>query len=245
MKRRLFLCAVGCAAFVLLPLEAKAREKVEATMGLDLVSNYIWRGQDFGGAAFQPTLAVAYKGLSLTCFGSYGFVDRDDTKEVDFTLAYAWKGLTVGLTDYYCTAGREGCPGNYFLYKNNHTRHVFEAGLGYDFDFLSINWYTNVAGADGVNKSGKRAYTSYVEVAAPFKLAKLDWVATVGVVPYASSFYAKADDFAVTRVSLKAGYDIPLGKKFTLPLSATVTANPSAKKMYFTAGVSFTIDNNR
>ena len=53
---------------------------------------------------------------------------------------------------------------------------------------LAVNWYTNFAGNDGVNKDGDRAYSSYLELAAPFKLASLDWTATVGAVPFSTSF---------------------------------------------------------
>ena len=237
MKKRLLTVAACCLAALIVPSGAKAESGVEASVGLEVLSNYIWRGQDLGGAAFQPTLSVGYKGLSLSCFGSYGFVDRNDTKELDFTLAYTVKGFTVGMTDYYCISGQDNCPGSYFNYKRNRTAHVFEANVGYDFGFLAVNWFTNFAGADGVNGKGKRAYSSYLELTAPFKLAKLDWEAAIGVVPYKTSFYADADGFAVTRVSLKAGYDLKINDKFHLPLSATVTANPSTKKMYFTAGV--------
>lgn len=38
---------------------------IEATIGADLVSRYIWRGQDYGAVSLQPSLALSYKGLSL------------------------------------------------------------------------------------------------------------------------------------------------------------------------------------
>ena len=50
---------------------AIAQDEIETTISADVVSSYIWRGQDLGSAAFQPTLGVAYKGLSLTAWGSY------------------------------------------------------------------------------------------------------------------------------------------------------------------------------
>ena len=50
------------------------------------------------------------------------------------------------------------------------TAHVFEAQVGYDFGPLAVNWYTNFAGADGVKENGKRAYSSYLALSAPFKL---------------------------------------------------------------------------
>ena len=104
MKRLLKVVAVLTA--MAMPIMAGAQDKVEATVGADLVTNYIWRGQDLGAAAIQPSVGIAYKGLSLTGWGSYGLVDRDDTKEFDLTVAYTIGGFTIGVTDYFCV---EGC----------------------------------------------------------------------------------------------------------------------------------------
>ena len=37
---------------------ASAKDKIEATIGADLVSQYIWRGQNLGDFSLQPTLGV-------------------------------------------------------------------------------------------------------------------------------------------------------------------------------------------
>ena len=58
-----------------------AQENIETTISGDFVSSYIWRGQDLGSAAVQPTLGVGYKGMSLTAWGSYGLANPDDVKE--------------------------------------------------------------------------------------------------------------------------------------------------------------------
>ena len=71
---------------------------VTATIGIDFVNQYIWRGQDLGNVSLQPTLGVEWKGLSLAAWGSVGF-RAEDTKELDLTLSYNTKGFTVGLTD--------------------------------------------------------------------------------------------------------------------------------------------------
>jgi hypothetical protein len=44
---------------------ANAQEKVEGTVAADVVSRYIWRGQELGDAAIQPSATLSYKGLSL------------------------------------------------------------------------------------------------------------------------------------------------------------------------------------
>lgn len=137
------------------------------------------------------------------------------------------------MTDYWFNSPND----KYFAYKAHETSHVFEGNIGYDFYPLAVNWYTNFAGNDGVNKDGDRAYSSYLELAAPFKLASLDWAATVGVVPYRTSFYAKADGFAVTNLGLKACKDIEITKSFSVPVFAGVYANPSTQKAYFVCGL--------
>ncbi|MBQ2589408.1 MAG: hypothetical protein II576_09175, partial [Prevotella sp.] len=70
-----------------------AQDKVETTVAADIVSQYIWRGQDLGNVSLQPTLGVAYKGFSLSAWGSVGLADAKDTKEFDLTLGYATGGF--------------------------------------------------------------------------------------------------------------------------------------------------------
>ena len=227
MRRTAFTVAL-CGAL----MPATAQDRVEATVQADVVSQYIWRGQEMGEVSLQPTLGLAYKGLSLTAWGSVGLSDPGDTKELDLTLAYKVGGLNIGVTDYWFNKPDD----RYFCYAAHKTSHVFEANIGYDFGPAAVQWYTNFAGNDGLNRSGKRAYSSYAEVSAPFRLAGCQWTAAVGAVPYATSFYADAGGFAVTNVSLRAAKDIHVTKTFTLPLFASVSANPSTEKVYMVFG---------
>ena len=215
-----------------MPFTAKAQDKVEASVGADLVSGYIWRGQDLGGVSIQPSLSVAYKGFSLGAWGSVGFESKD-TKEMDLTLGYSTGGFSVSVTDYWF----DGDAG-YFHYGAHNTAHVFEAQLGYDFGPVAVNWYTNFAGADGVKENGDRAYSSYISVAAPFKLGGLDWTAEIGATPWETDFYG-ASGFAVCDLSLGASKDIKITKSFSLPLFAKATWNPRSEGAYFVVGLSF------
>ena len=212
-------------------MSATAQDEVETTVSADVVSTYVWRGMECGSAAIQPTLGIGSKGLSLSAWGSYGLVDTHDAKEFDLTLAYSTGGFNIGITDYWFNTPEE----RYFLYDANKTSHIFEANIGYDFGPAAIQWFTNFAGNDGYNKDGKRAYSSYVELSAPFKLASVDWSAAVGAVPYATDFYG-VDGFAVTNVSLKATKDIKVTDSFSIPVFAQVAANPSTEKAYLVFG---------
>ena len=211
-----------------------AQDEVETTVAADVVSSYIWRGQDLGSTAIQPTLGIGYKGLSLTAWGSYGIADPADTKEFDLTLAYSTGGLNIGITDYWFNAGLD--PQNrYFKYDAHGTNHVFEANIGYDFGVASVQWFTNIAGNDGVNKDGERAYSSYAEVAVPFKLASVDWTATAGAVPFATDFYGTTG-LAVTNLSLRADKEIKVTDTFSIPVFGQVAANPCSQKAYLVLG---------
>ena len=209
-------------------------QEVETTVAADVVSQYIWRGQDLGNVSLQPTLGVEYKGLSLSAWGSVGLSQPADTKEFDLTFGYTPGGLTIGVPDYWFDAGLDP-EGRYFKYDAHGTNHVFEATVGYDLGVLSLQWYTNFAGNDGVNKEGKRAYSSYVEANVPFKLAAVDWTATAGVVPSATTLYGTTG-FAVTNLALKATKDIKVTDSFSIPVFGQIAANPCSQKAYLVFG---------
>ena len=167
-------------------------------------------------------------------WGSVGLSDPSDTKKFDLTLSYAIGGLNIGITDYWFNDGLD--PENrYFKYDAHATNHVFEANIGYEFGLASLQWFTNFAGNDGVNKDGKRAYSSYVEFAVPFRLATVDWTATAGAVPFSTDFYG-ADGFAVTYLALKAAKEIKVTESFSIPVFGQVVANPCSQKAYVVIG---------
>ena len=224
--KKIVIIAMGLVASA----TALAQDKVEATIAADFVSQYVWRGLDCGNVSVQPTLGVAYKGFSLSAWGSVGF-KSEDNKEIDLTASYTTGGLTVAVTDYWF----DDPEPRYFYYNAHSTSHVFEASVAYDFGLLSAAWYTNFAGNDGLNKSQKRAYSSYAEVNVPFRLATCEWTGTVGAVPYATTFY-DTSGFAVTNIALKASKDIKITDTFAIPLFAQVIANPSSQKAYFVVG---------
>ncbi len=233
-KIALFACGLLLSSTAFAQETETKESEVETTISADIVSQYIWRGLDSGNASLQPTLGVAWKGLSLTAWGSVGIAQTADTKEFDFTLAYTLGGFTIGVTDYWFNTGLD--PDNrYFRYNAHSTNHIFEGSIGYDFGFASLQWFTNFAGNDGVNKDGKRAYSSYVEANVPFRLGGAEWKATLAAVPYATTLY-QTTGFAVTNVSLKATKTIAVTESFSLPVFAQVAANPCTQKAYLVFG---------
>ena len=228
MKKTILVLVLLCGATA---IEA---QEIETTISGDIVSGYVWRGQALGSAAIQPTLGVEYKGLSLSAWGSYGIADPTDAKEFDLTLAYSVGGFNIGITDYWFNVGLDP-KDRYFKYDAHGTHHVFEATVGYDFGPASLQWYSNIAGNDGLNKAGKRAYSSYIEANVPFKLATVDWTAMAGAVPFATDFYGTTG-FAVTNLSLKATKEIKVTDTFSIPVFGQVVANPCSQHAYLVLG---------
>lgn len=214
----------------------RAQDHLETTLKADIVNQYVWRGMRLGGAGVQPELGVAWKGLSLSAWGHTGFVGAENPLELDLTLDYSIGGFHIGITDYW--ADTTGENPNYFCYRPAYTGHTFEAAVGYDFGFLSLNWYTNVWGYDGdaLLDGGKRPFSSFAELAVPFTLAGCDWEACVGAVPFRSDFYGN-EGFSVTHVALTASREIPITDSFSLPVFASGIANIPARQAWFVVGI--------
>jgi len=231
ITRYLYITALLLAAAT----SARAQDKVETSIGADLVSQYVWRGQDLGDVSLQPSMGISYKGLSLSAWGSAGLSNPSDTEELDLTLSYSVGGFNIGLTDYWFNAGPD--PLNrYFRYVPSGTNHVFEATAGYDFGFASLQWYTNFAGNDSLDEDGRLSYSSYLEASVPFALGGVDWTATAGVVPFATDFYG-TDGFALVNVALTAAKDILVTDTFSIPVFAQLAANPCTGKAFLVFGI--------
>ena len=96
------------------------------------------------------------------------------------------------------------------------------------------------AGADGVKENGKRAYSSYLALSAPFKLGGLDWTVDLGMVPWETTFYnGYTSGFCISDVSLGASKDIKITDSFSVPAFAKVSVNPRTEGAYFAFGLSF------
>lgn len=51
--KRMYLTGVALLTLAGAPAISMAQDKVEASIGADLVSGYIWRGQDLGNVSIQ------------------------------------------------------------------------------------------------------------------------------------------------------------------------------------------------
>lgn len=211
---------------------ARAQNKVEADLTVDFVSSYVWRGLHLGTPSVQPELSMGWKGLVFSVWGNTGLANP--MNEIDLTLSYTIGGLKLSVIDYWDDSGET----RYFAYRPQETGHCFEAAVRYDSGPVAISWQTFFAGADLQEADGRRAFSSYFEVSAPFHLMGIDWLAKAGVVPWASDYYG-TQRFTFQSVSLKATKAIPFSERFSLPIYGELIASPAIGKLWFVAG--FTI----
>ncbi|MBP1616626.1 MAG: hypothetical protein H6Q14_453 [Bacteroidetes bacterium] len=224
--------------FVATTVGVKAQDKLDASVGADLVSAYEWRGQDLGGAAAQPYAGISYKGLTLGAWGSVG-LDKSNsyTSELDFTVGYTSGKFSAAVTDYYSLVNANFGDVKYFKYGSSSasTAHVYEATIGYNFGPLALAWNTNFAGNDGTKSDDKRAYSTYIQATAPFKVGAVDFKAELGVSPWETSYYVNSS-FAVVNIGVTATKQVKIAD-FTLPVYAKIGANPDTQRAFVVLGV--------
>lgn len=233
----LFAVAVFGTCFTSSLYAEVKEEKVSLEVGADLVSSYVWRGQDCGGFSIQPaaTLTFCKPNISL---GVWASAELFDTKVVanmaEFDLSLSWSptdALSIGLTDYYF------CDDYYLRHWNfsGFASHCLELNLGYDFGPVALSWNTCLTG-DDYNSKGDRAYSSYVEASAPFMLGGVDCSVAVGVLPWEDAFTSggKNTGFNVCNLSLTASKELK-----GLPVMGQITYNPQLETTYFVVGLSF------
>lgn len=250
------ILALAFAAITFLPASVSAQDEIKATVSADLVSRYMWRGCDLADVSLQPTLNVAWKGLSFEASGSTPLEKNGGTQDIDLTLSYSLFGVNIGVTDYW-TANVDA-ENRYFHYSGKtQCPHQLEANLGYTCKYGSLQAYTMFWGND-YKRNGDRAFSTYIELSVPFRLGGLDWDVRAGITPMESgcssykeevndqevgTFYITHYDylygerFNCNMASLRATKNLQF-KHFNVPVWVEVHTNPYLQRANFVLGVS-------
>lgn len=234
--KKMWVCALVALAIPCSAVWAQENEEngVYAELEAEMVTNYVWRGQNYGGLSLQPSLTVGWNNLYLNVWGSAG-IATDNHREMDLMLGYDLGNFTFTLADYwYLTEDGED---NYLNYAAHSTYHTFEASVGYDFGFMSLTWGTNFGGYD-YNDEDKREYSSYIQADVPFSLGDFEGVATVGATPWGSAMY-DADNFAVCEASVALSKELKISPTFALKATGKVVVNPATENTFFVFGLGF------
>jgi len=250
MMRKTVRMAIVACVLLAMPSMAGAQKQVEGDIYADIITQYVWRGQEVGGFSFQPTASLSWQGLSLGVTGNAG-LDKEDPREIDLMLGYSRWGVNIGVIDYW-TSGVE--KDNRYLYFDQYEgAHKLEANIGYTCKYFSLQAYTLFWGND-IKVNGKRAYSSYVELTVPFKLGGIDWQVRGGMTPFESAGWSEpmgeegiaamltknnyeyAEGVACLEASLRATKTMDIGFS-KLPVFAELNVNPYLQTAHMIFGV--------
>jgi hypothetical protein len=213
MKQRLLILALtllGVSAYpYLVHAEDTADTKQELGITLevnaDVVSSYLWRGQNLGGISIQPSVTFGWKGLYVCGWANIGtdnWAFENLNPELDITIGYDNYGFQADLTHLHYFDGPYFPKGGFQVVPEQESSSTMEAHIGFHLGDLiesvplSIDWYTTVFGADYYLKDGtdKRAWSTYIEAGYDFSLPfDLVLAARVGIVPW-RSFYTNYEE---------------------------------------------------
>ncbi len=241
-------------------------KKYHIFLGTDLVSRYIWRGAQFGGnaPAMQPFITYNYGSFEVGVWGSYSLAGDNYSQEVDLHISksFAKDMFTITITDYFFPDEVDNYK--YFNYKKNETDHIFEATFAYNgikniplTAFIATNFYGNDAArindnpeSPDFNEKTGIQYSTYLELAYPFKVKNIDVNTFLGVNLTAprelntntgylgeTGFYG--DKVGFVNVGFKVTKNIKITHVYSLPLNISLITNPQIGKIYFVAGISF------
>ena len=214
---------------MLVPATVTAQDKFEVSLGAEVVSKYVWRGFDqASGTSVQPSLGLAYKGISLSAWGSTSVTDLEP-KELDLTLAYSIGGFGIAVTDYWWS----GESGKYGHYKESH---YFEGALSYNFGDkvpLTLSAAMMFAGADK-NPDGDQNFSAYFNAAYDIACPS-----EVTLTPSKSYMYTGEKISGFTDISLKAAKEVKVTDSFSIPIFVQFTVSPVMDKTYLIFGMSF------
>ena len=192
-------------------------------VGADVVSSYLWRGQNLGGLAIQPSITLDWKGLYVSGWGNIGadnWTFENLNPELDITIGYDNYGLQLDLTHLYYFGGESYFPKGGFKAQEIESSSTMEAHAGFHLGDLvesvplAIDWYTTIYGADCyLNEAGEwqRAWSTYIQVGYTFNLpVGVDLTTNVGFTPWRGMYsnydevWKNAKTVAINNLHLRA-----------------------------------------
>lgn len=195
---------------------------------VDLMSQYIWRGQDYGHApSIQPGLSATWKNFTLGLWGA-GRIAGSGENEVDFYLEKTVGIATFSVWDYWNISDES--PNNYFDYSEQTTAHLLEAqvllsgGEKLPFNFLGSYFFY---GADPTK-------SLYFELQYFRSFGSFDTQVFAGV-QAKGEYYAPNAGLVNVGVLVEKSFKIT--KNGVLPVTLSLIFNPNNDQVYLVAGI--------
>ncbi len=218
MKKIVKTLVLGLAAIFALNVQA---QESSWTAGVDLYSNYIWRGTKLGtGPAIQPSVKFNTGGLTIGVWGSF---DANGYAETDPYISYSFSnGLSLGFTDYFLPTIENEDPK--FFDENSH---AFEINAGYTTGGLSLSANYILNEGTTIASAGNDTYFQ-----AGYAFEKFNIGVGAG-----DGWHTSDGDFNVCHISVGTSKEIRITDSFSIPVTGQVILNPEKEKLYVVLGI--------
>ncbi len=235
--------AIFIASFLGSTAFAQTKDTSKINVSTDFVSRYIWRGLDYGKSpSIQPTLSYTKGGFEI---GAWGAVNTTGSyHELDPYAKYTLKSFTLTFTDYFIHNEANPNDTKYFDYGSKTTNHTFEGSLqfkGPDKFPISVLVGTYFYGNDrkvtpdltDTNMTVKQNYSTYIELGYTVKCRGKSFDLFMGMTPASGAY---GNTFGVVNAGITGYKTIEVTKTFSIPVRASLIANPQARNLYFVIG---------
>jgi|GEM_PF-230299 len=201
---------------------------ISISANVDLMSRYIWRGQDYGHSpSIQPCLSATWKDFTLGTWGVYSITGAG-SQETDFYLEKSIGHFTFSVSDYW--SFDDSTKADFFNYHRESTTHLLEAQVllsgGKKLPFNLLGSYL-FYGADP-------SKSIYLELQYLHSYGSTDMQVFAG-------FQAKGEYYGQNAKFVNLGCtvikSIEVTDRWILPLSLSLIINPSNESAYLVAGI--------
>ncbi len=199
-----------------------------AELNVDLVSRYIWRGQEYGQSpSIQPGMSASWNNFTLGAWGAYKVAGAGQ-QETDIYLSKSFRHLTVSVWDYWSFCDTSSM--NVFDYHPKTTSHQLEAqvllsgGECLPFNILASCFFY------GVDTSN----SMYFELQYLHSFTQADMTIFTGYQPK-GKFYATKPAFV--NLGCTISKSIAVTDRWSLPMSISFIVNPGSKSAWIVAGI--------
>ncbi len=214
-------------------------------VGADLVSRYIWRGQNSGGAApsIQPSVTFSIGDFSINAWGANSIGNNQMIQEVDLTLSYSTKYFSVSFVDYFLPNDTVS-NNKFFEFDKDATTHVFETQIKITpFEKIPayLSFSMNIFGAD-TKKDGEIVYSKYLELGYSKDCGKFAFDVFAGAAldePDEGKGYYANEKIGIINLGITATKNVEITERFSLPIKTSIVVNPESENIYMFLGISF------
>jgi hypothetical protein len=201
---------------------------VSVSAGFDMMSRYIWRGQDLGQSpSIQPGLSATWKGFTLGAWGAYKFTGPGE-QETDIYLSKSFNYVSLAVWDYWTFC--DTAATRYFDYDYKTTRHNLEGQVllsgGDKIPFSLLGSYF-FYGEDHTN-------SIYLELQFKHSFSFCDLQLFTGY-QAKGEYYAPVPAFVNVGCSLVKNIEIT--SKWSLPVTVSLVMNPYTQSLFLVAGI--------